>query len=930
LSETTTLGSPDSDIQLITIEDEMKRSYLDYAMSVIVSRALPDVRDGLKPVHRRILYSMYENGYEWNKPYRKSARVVGDVMGKYHPHGDQAIYDALVRMAQDFSMRLPLLDGQGNFGSMDGDRAAAMRYTEVRMARVSTALLSDIDKNTVEFQPNYDESEHEPQVLPARFPNLLVNGAGGIAVGMATNIPPHNLGEVIDACCAYIDNPEIAIEDLIEFVPGPDFPTGGIIMGANGARSAQLTGRGSIVMRGRVHFEEVRKERQAIIVTEVPYQVNKASMIEKIADCVRGKRIEGISDLRDESDRDGVRVVVELKRDAVPDVVLNQLYRFTPLQTSFGANVLALIGGKPELLNLRQIIEAFIRFREEVITRRTKYLLGKARDRAHVLVGLVIAVNNIDEVVAMIRHAGSPADAREQLLARAWDAVDVESYIALINEPGGGVVDGKYRLSEIQVKAILDLRLHRLTALGRDEIGGELKELAAEIEEFLSILRSRAKLYEILRAELVEIKDQFATPRRTEIAPAEYGDFEDEDLIQREDMVVTVTNTGYIKRVPLSTYRAQRRGGKGRSGMTTKDEDFLSKVFVVNTHTPVLVFTSIGKVYKIKVWRLPQGTPQSRGKALINILPLEQTESVAAILPLPEDEARWAELHAIFATAKGNVRRNLLSDFSNVMSNGKIAIRLSEGDRLVGVASCDAKADDVLLAARGGKCIRFSATDVRLFKGRISDGVRGMRLVKDDEVISMSILTHTDMDMEERDAYLRYASMLRREEGAREEGAREEGTREASAGPAGDISPERVAELQAAEQFLLTVTVNGYGKRTSAYEYRVTNRGGQGIINIETSARNGHAVASFPVEDSHQIMMVADTGRLIRVPVHDIRIAGRNTQGVTLFRVDNDEHIVSVARLDEGDDEDDADNGEDVGLIEQDDHLESGEESVQE
>jgi DNA gyrase subunit A len=884
-----TLSTPDQDIQPITIEEEMKRSYLDYAMSVIVSRALPDIRDGLKPVHRRILYSMYENGYEWNKPYRKSARVVGDVMGKYHPHGDQAIYDALVRMAQDFSLRLPLLDGQGNFGSMDGDRAAAMRYTEVRMAKASTALLGDIDKDTVNFQPNYDESEHEPKVLPARFPNLLVNGAGGIAVGMATNIPPHNLGEVIDACCAYIDNPEISLEDLTEYMQGPDFPTGGIILGTSGIKSAFLTGRGSIIMRGKVHFEVVRKERQAIIVTEVPYQVNKASMIEKIAETVRAKRIDGISDLRDESDRDGVRVVIELKRDAVPDVVLNQLYRFTPLQTSFGANILALDGGKPQLLNLHQIIVAFIRFREEVITRRTKYLLGKARDRAHVLVGLVIAVSNIDEVVAMVRNAASPADAREKLLARNWDAQDVEGYIALINEPGGGVVEGKYRLSEIQVKAILDLRLHRLTALGRDELGNELEGLAREIEEFLEILRSRIKLYAILRSELVEIKEQFATPRRTEIAPAEYGDFEDEDLIQREDMVVTVTHTGYVKRVPLSTYRSQRRGGKGRSGMTTKDEDFLSKVFVANTHTPVLVFTNIGQVYKIKVWRLPQGTPQSRGKALINILPLKQDETVAAILPLPEDEARWGELHAIFATAKGNVRRNLLSDFSNVMSNGKIAMRLGEGDRLVGVAACNALADDVLLAARGGKCIRFQATDVRLFKGRISDGVRGMRLVKDDEVISMSILSHTDLDMEERERYLRYASALRREDG----------TGETAVETPADIAPERVAALQAGEQFLLSVTANGFGKRTSAYEYRITGRGGQGIINIETSARNGHVVASFPVEDNNDIMMVTDTGRLIRVPVHDIRIAGRNTQGVTLFRVDEGEHVVSVARLDE-------------------------------
>ncbi len=906
MSDTTTKEPSSDDIYPITIEDEMKRSYLDYAMSVIVSRALPDIRDGLKPVHRRILYSMHENGYEWNKPYRKSARIVGDVMGKYHPHGDSAIYDALVRLAQDFSMRLPLLDGQGNFGSMDGDKAAAMRYTECRMARSATALLEDIDKDTVDFRPNYDESEHEPVVLPARFPNLLVNGAGGIAVGMATNIPPHNLGEVLDACCAYIDNPTVTSEELIEYVPGPDFPTGGIIMGTNGIRSAYRTGRGSVMMRGKVHFEEVRKDRHAIVVTEVPYQVNKASMIEKIADTVRSKRIEGISDLRDESDRDGVRVVIELKRDAVGDVVLNQLYRFTPLQTSFGCNMLALNSGKPELLDLRQIIEAFIKFREEVITRRTKFLLGKARDRAHVLVGLVLAVSHIDEVVATIRHAGSPADAREKLLAREWDATDVEQYINLINEPGRGVVDGKYRLSEIQVKAILDLRLHRLTALGRDDIGSELKSLAEQIEEYLTILRSREKLYGILREELVAIREQFATPRRTEIAPAEYGDFEDEDLIQREDMVVTVTHTGYIKRVPLSTYRAQRRGGKGRSGMTTRDEDVLQTVFVANTHTPVLIFTSIGQVYKMKVWRLPQGTPQSRGKALINLLPIVQGETLAAILPLPEDEDSWQNLHAVFATSKGNVRRNLLSDFSNVMSNGKIAMRLSDGDQLVGVAACNADEDDILLVGRSGKCIRFPATDVRLFKGRISDGVRGIRLASGDAVISMSILRHTNIDIEERDRYLRRAAALRREEGD---------AVDLPENDSADISAERFAELQGGEQFLLSITENGYGKRTSTYEYRVAGRGGQGIINIETSSRNGQVIASFPVDDTDQIMMVADSGRLIRVPVHDIRIAGRNTQGVTLFKVNEGEHIVSVARLE--------DNGE-GGLSEDDEGLDDG------
>tara|TARA_B100001939_G_scaffold347260_1_gene368322 strand:- start:1847 stop:4654 length:2808 start_codon:yes stop_codon:yes gene_type:complete len=892
LSENTVLDPQDPNISTITIEEEMKSSYLDYAMSVIVSRALPDVRDGLKPVHRRILYSMYENGYDWTKPYRKSARVVGDVMGKYHPHGDSAIYDAMVRMAQPFSLRLPLIDGQGNFGSMDGDPPAAMRYTEARMDKAASGLLEDIDKDTVDFHPNYDESELEPVVLPARFPNLLVNGAGGIAVGMATNIPPHNLGEVLDACCAFIDNPEVTLEELIELVPGPDFPTGGLIMGAAGARSAYMTGRGSVMMRGKTHIEETRNGREAIVITEIPYQVNKSRMIETIAETVRNKRIEGIGDIRDESDREGVRVVVEIKRDAVADVVLNQLYRYTPLQTSFGCNMLALNNGKPELLNLRQIIEAFVKFREEVITRRTKYLLGKARDRAHVLVGLVIAVNNLDKIVAMIRKAPNPAAAREALMAEEWDAVDVEGYIRLINEPGRGVVDGKYILSETQVRAILELRLHRLTALGRDEIGEELKKIAAEIEEYLEILRSREKLYGIMRDEFVAYREAFATPRRTEIVPAGLGDIEDEDLIQREDMVVTVTHSGYIKRVPLNTYRAQRRGGKGRSGMQTKDEDFLQTVFVANTHTPVLFFSNLGQVYKLKVWKLPPGTPQSKGKALINLLPLSQGETISTILPLPEDEDSWEELHAVFATAKGNVRRNLLSDFVNVRANGKIAIRLSEDDRLIGVAAC-AEDNDVLLATRDGKCIRFNATAVRLFKGRNSDGVRGIRLAEGDEVVSMSVLKSTTITMEERDPYLRYAAARRRgEEVELPEG----------------LSAERIAELEAQEEFILSVTANGYGKRTSAYEYRQTNRGGQGIINIETSERNGSVVAAFPIEAQDQLMMVTDLGRLIRVPVHDVRIAGRSTQGVTLFRVGDEEHVVSVARL--TDVEDDEENGE--------------------
>ncbi|MCF8473537.1 MAG: DNA gyrase subunit A [Emcibacter sp.] len=902
MTETSVPDLYDPSISSITIEEEMKTSYLDYAMSVIVSRALPDVRDGLKPVHRRILYSMYENNYDWTKSYRKSARIVGDVMGKYHPHGDSAIYEAMVRMSQDFSLRLPLIDGQGNFGSMDGDRAAAMRYTEARMDKAASGLLEDIDKDTVNFQPNYDESESEPVVLPARFPNILINGAGGIAVGMATNIPPHNLGEVLDACCAYIDNPEITLEELVEIVPGPDFPTGGLIMGAAGARSALMTGRGSIIMRGKTHFEEVRAGREAIIISEVPYQVNKARMIEQIADLVRSKKIEGISDIRDESDRTGVRVVVELKRDAVADVVLNQLFRYSPLQTSFGANILALNGGRPEVLNLIRIIECFIKFREEVITRRTKFKLMKARDRAHILVGLVIAVNNLDKIVAMIRSAPNPAEARERLMAEGWDAVDVQGYIELISEPGREVVDGKYKLSDKQVRAILELRLHRLTALGRDDIGNELKSLAEEIEDYIDILRSRERLFSIMREEFVDYRTAFATPRRSIFALDAFG-FDDEDLIQQEDMVVTVTNTGYIKRVPLNTYRAQRRGGKGRSGMSTKDEDFLRNVFVANTHTPILFFSNFGQVYKLKVWKLPLGSPQSKGKALINILPLKQGETISTIMPLPEDEDTWKDLHIAFATAMGNVRKNLLSDFSNVMSNGKIAIRLLEGDSLIGVSTCT-EDDDILVAAGGGKAVRFTAESLRVTKGRNSQGVRGIRLAKDDQVVSMSILKNVDTDIEERTAYLKYASAKRRGEDIE---------------IPENLTDERIATLEENEQFILSITVNGYGKRTSAYEYRVIGRGGQGIISIETSARNGSVIAAFPINELDQLMMVTDKGRLIRVPVIDVRIAGRNTQGVTLFKVDHDEKIVSVERVedtgDSDEDETELENSE-IALIE--------------
>ena len=870
----------------------MRRSYLDYAMSVIVARALPDVRDGLKPVHRRILYAMKEAGYDFNKPFRKSARVVGDVMGKYHPHGDAAIYDAMVRMAQDFSMRLPLVDGQGNFGSMDGDPPAAMRYTEVRLARAASALLDDIDKDTVDFQPTYDESSREPMVLPARYPNLLVNGAGGIAVGMATNIPTHNLGEIIDACCAYIDRPEITIPELMELVPGPDFPTGALILGRAGIREAYHTGRGSVVMRGRTHVEEVRKEREAIVVTEIPYQVNKARMIERMAEAVHDKVIEGIADLRDESDRDGVRVVIELKRDAMAEVVLNQLYRHTPLQTSFGVNMLALNGGRPELMTLKDVLVAFVAFREEVITRRLRHELGKAQERAHLLIGLIVAVANIEPVIELIRRAKDPAAAREALMARPWPARDAAPLIALIDEPGRAVAaDGTYRLSEAQARAILELRLQRLTALERDKIADEMTQLAAQIADYRASLESRPRRLDILRGELKEIREQFATPRRTALEEVEF-EHDIEDLIQREDMVVTVTHGGYIKRVPVSAYRAQRRGGKGRAAMTTREEDFVSRLFVVDTHTPVLFFSTRGMVYKIKVYRLPVGTPQARGKALVNLLPLAAGETISTLMPLPEDESTWADMFVMFATTGGYVRRNKLSDFVNVMANGKIAMKLDEGDRLVGVQVCG-EDQDVLIAARGGKCIRFPVTDVRVFSGRTSTGVRGIRLEDGNAVISLSILGHVAADRAERDAYLRLAAQRRRPAGGEAEAAEPE----APAAVAEGLSPERLATLEAREEFILTVTANGYGKRSSAYEYRITNRGGQGIANIETSDRNGPVVASFPVADSDQIMLVTDSGQLIRCPVDDIRIAGRKTQGVVLLKVAEGEQVVSVTRL---------------------------------
>ncbi len=886
-------GAPGpADIRPVSITDEMKRSYLDYAMSVIVARALPDARDGLKPVHRRILYAMYENGFEWNKPYRKSARTVGDVIGKYHPHGDQSVYDAMVRMAQDFSMRVPLIDGQGNFGSVDGDMAAAMRYTESRLEKVAHSLLDDIDKDTVDYQPNYDSSEREPKVLPAKFPNLLVNGAGGIAVGMATNIPPHNLGEVIDACIALINDPALGIDDLINIIPGPDFPTGGIILGRQGIRSAYHLGRGSIVMRGKVAFEDVRKDRQAIVVSEIPYQVNKASMVERIAELVREKKIEGISDLRDESDRDGYRVVVELKRDAVPEVVLNQIYRFTPLQTNFGANVVALDGGRPLVMNLKDLLTLFISFRETVVSRRTKFLLNKARDRAHVLVGLAIAVANIDEVIRVIRTSPDPNTARETLMARDWPAMDVATMITLIDDPRHRVSDkGTARLSLEQAKAILDLRLQRLTALGREEIGEELDKLAVEIADYLDILRSRARIQTIIKDELTAIKSEFATPRRTVIIDQE-GEVEDEDLIQREDMVVTVSHAGYVKRVPLSAYRAQKRGGKGRSGMTTREEDFVSRLFIASTHTPVLFFSSAGQVYKEKVWRLPMAAPNARGKAMINILPMEQGERITTIMPLPEDEKSWGNLDIIFATTGGNVRRNKLSDFVDVRRSGIIAMKLEDDEAIVDVQIAT-ETDDVLLTAAGGQCIRFPVTDVRVFTGRTSMGVRGIALGKDDKLISLTILRHLEASSDERGAYLKMRRAVAGEAAVEE--AVDADAEETSTSL--QLGQDRYAQMSAAEQSVLTISENGYGKRSSSYEYRTTGRGGKGIVAMSVNNRNGKLVASFPVEDSDQIMLVTDAGQLIRCPVKDIRVAGRSTQGVIVFDTAEDEHVVSVEHI---------------------------------
>ena len=912
-------GKEPGDIRPVLISDEMKRSYLEYAMSVIVSRALPDVRDGLKPVHRRILYAMSELGLESNKRHVKSARVVGEVMGKYHPHGNMAIYDALVRMAQEFSLRLPLIDGQGNFGSLDGDPAAAERYTECRLAKVAMAMLDDLEKDTVDFRENYDGTLEEPSVLPAKIPNLLVNGAGGIAVGMATNIPPHNLGEVIDACLTHLDNPEVSIDELCQIIPGPDFPTGALILGRTGILSAYHKSRGSIVMRAKVEVETIRKDREALIVSAIPYQVNKRTLIEKIADLVRDKRIEGISDIWDESNREGMRIVIELKRDAVADVVLNQLWRYSDLQTTFGANMLAINGGRPEALNIKDMVEAFTTFREEVVSRRTKHLLSKARERAHVLVGLAIAVANIDEVIKLIRQAPSPADAREQLMERNWPALDIAPLVELIDDPRHKVSDqGTYRLSEEQAKAILELRLARLTALGRDEIGGELKKIGEEIKEYLAILGSRLRIVDIVKKELNDLKAEFATPRRTEIVDIE-GEVEDEDLIQRENCVVTVSLKGYIKRVPLATYRAQRRGGKGRSGVTTREEDVVTQIFIASTHTPVLFFSSRGMCYRMKVWRLPAATPQAIGKALVNLLPLGQGEVITSILPLPEDSETWKALQLVFATLSGNVRRNALSDFENINRNGKIAMKLGEGDSIVAVDICTPE-DDVLLTTARGQCIRFLLKDtVRLFKGRESDGVRGIKLDKGDKIISMAILTHVDAEAPERAAYLKQATMLRRAQGEEVGDVGADVAAEEGGGGTAELTPERFAELGAKEQFVLTVSEKGYGKRSSSYEYRTSGRGGKGIVAMVVNERNGPLVASFPVAESDQIMLVTDGGQLIRCPVNDVRIAGRNTQGVTIFNTDKDERVVSVEHIpDEGDDDadigdDDADIGDNDG-----------------
>jgi len=886
-----------SEISNINLDTEMRQSYLDYAMSVIVSRALPDARDGLKPVHRRILFSMHENSYEWNKPYRKSARVVGDVIGKYHPHGDQSIYDALVRMAQPFSMHIPLIEGQGNFGSVDGDPPAAMRYTEVRMEKISQHLLNDLDKETVDFQENYDNSESEPIVLPAEFPNLLVNGAGGIAVGMATNIPPHNLGEITDACLLLLNKPEASIDELIEIVPGPDFPTGGIILGQSGSKSAYSTGKGSIIIRGKVSIEELPKDKKAIIISEIPYQLNKVSLIEKIAELVREKIIDGITDLRDESDRNGMRIYIELRKDAVPDIILNQLYRYTQLQTSFGANTVALDKGNPKTLNLKELLECFLDFREEVVTRRIKFLLNKARDRAHILVGLAIAVSNIDEIIKLIRSSKSPSDAKEKLMKKEWPAKEVKSLIELIDDPRHSLSKkGLCKFSDEQARAILELRLQRLTAIGKEDIENEMDELKKNIEDYLLTLKSKKKVIDIIKKELTEIKDNFSIPRRTEIVDY-IDDVQDEDLIKKEEMAVTVSHSGYIKRVPLSTYRSQNRGGKGRSGMQTKDEDFVTNIFVANTHQPILFFSSTGMVYKLKTYLLPVSSPQAKGKALINLLPLSEGEVITTIMPLSENEDDWKDLYVMFATSTGGIRRNNLSDFLRINKNGKIAMKPSDSESIISVQTCTDD-NDILLATKKGQCIRFSVDKVRVFASRSSTGVRGIKLDKNDSVMAMSILNHVEGETDEFRAYLKASSIMRRAKDDTEESIADEDV-------GLELSTERYAELAAKEQVILTVASNGQGKRTSSYEYRLTNRGGKGVISMMLTKSNSDMVSSFPIDENDEIMLIDDNGQLIRCPVSGIRIMGRNTQGVKIFNISDDSYVVSVERVVEHDSEED-------------------------
>lgn len=908
------------DIQSVSLVSEMKKSYLDYAMSVIVSRAIPDACNGLKPVHRRILYAMYEGNYDYNKPFKKSARIVGEVMGKYHPHGDSAIYESLVRMAQDFSMRVPLIDGQGNFGSIDDDPAAAMRYTESRLEKISHTMLDDLDKDTVDFIPNYDGHEKEPKVLPARFPNLLVNGSGGIAVGMATNIPPHNLGEVIDACLAYIDNNEIAIEDIIKIVPGPDFPTGGIILGRNGHDSAARTGRGSVVMRGRHKIEKKAGGKTAIIIEEIPYQVNKAKLVEKIAELVKEKKIEGITDLRDESDREGIRVVIELRRDAMEEVIINQLYSFTELQCNFSVNMLALNHGKPQLLNLLDVIKIFSEFRFDVTTRRTNFLLGKARDKTHILIGLAVAVANIDEIVELIKKSKDVVEAKEKLLAKAWPVGLVEAMVKLVQDKGNVIKAGKFYFTEIQAKAILEMRLARLTGLEMEKITDELKALAAEISNYLELLSDRQKMLALVKKELVEVKDQFATPRRSTIEDSEF-EVDIEDLIPKEDMVVVATMNGYIKRVPLSSYRAQRRGGKGRSAMDVREEDVTTDIFATNTHTPILFFSNKGKVYRLKTYKLPLGTPQARGRALVNLLPLEQDEKISTILALPEDESKWNELSIAFATSEGDVRRNSMDQFVDIRSSGKIAMKLEGDQALIGVALCTEQ-DDMLLSTKDGKCIRFPVSKLRVFQSRNSTGVRGIKLEKGNKVIALSILKHAGEDSEVKDKYLSIdldARLTLREALLFNKNLKENPSDDLLVVPMevpqikAELPQAKIEEMAVVEEFILTITENGFGKRSSAYEYRITNRGGSGITNIVTSKRNGNVVASFPVEMKDHVMIITDKGTLIRTGVDTVRISGRNTQGVTLIKT-KDEAVVSVARIAHtGNNEvDEAETGEEV------------------